>query len=213
MKIKVAIIDDHPMVVLGLATALANYDFIEVIDTYAGGLKVLEGMAASKPDVLLLDIQMPDITGSELAPLILEKFPEIKIIALTNFDNGLYAHNMISAGVLGYLLKTTEESTLIEAIKTVFEGSTFIEPVMREKMDLLQTKTNRTFTTKSKLTNRELEILQLIVDGYTDNEIANSIHLSLNTIKHYRISLLLKLDAKNAPALVKKAMQLGLVKF
>jgi Response regulator containing a CheY-like receiver domain and an HTH DNA-binding domain len=120
---------------------------------------------------------------------------------------------MIGAGVLGYLLKTTEESTLIEAIKTVFEGSTFIEPVIREKMDFLQTKTNRTFTTKSKLTNRELEILQLIVDGYTDNEIANSIHLSLNTIKHYRISLLLKLDAKNAPALVKKAMQLGLVKF
>jgi DNA-binding NarL/FixJ family response regulator len=213
MKIKVAIVDDHPMVVLGLATALSAYDFIEITDTYPNGLNLMEGLQAQQPDVLLLDIQMPELTGSELAPMLLERFPELKIITLTNFDNGLYAHNMIAAGVLGYLLKTTEEETLIDAIRTVYEGKSFIEPAMREKMALLQGKTNRTFTTKSNLTNREMEILQLIVDGLTDNEIAKKIHLSLPTIKHYRISLLLKLDAKNAPALVKKAMQLGLVKF
>jgi DNA-binding NarL/FixJ family response regulator len=211
MKIKIAIVDDHPMVILGLSTMLSEYDFIDIIDTYPNGVNVMAGLEERLPDVLLLDIQMPEITGSELAPVILEKFPGIKIITLTNFDNGLYAHNMIKAGVLGYLLKTTEEAMLIEAIKVVYEGKPFIEPSIQQKMASLQDKTNRTFTTKSNLTTREIEILQLIVDGYTDNEIASKIHLSLHTIKHYRISLLLKLDAKNAPALVKKALQLGLV--
>lgn len=211
MKIKIAIVDDHPMVILGLKKMLSAYDFIAVIDTYPNGTNLMTGLENRLPDVLLLDIQMPEVTGSELAPMIIEKFPEIKIITLTNFDNGLYAHNMIKAGVLGYLLKTTDESMLIEAIKHVYDGKQFIQPSIQQKMELLQDKTNRTFTTKSNLTIREIEILQLIVDGFTDNEIAATIHLSLHTIKHYRISLLLKLDAKNAPALVKKALQLGLV--
>lgn len=211
MKIKIAIVDDHPMVILGLTKMLSVYDFIDIIDTYPDGTNLMTGLESRLPDVLLLDIQMPEITGAELAPMIIEKFPETKIIILTNFDNGLYAHNMIKAGVLGYLLKTTEEFMLIEAIRDVHNGKQFIQPSIKQKMELLQDKTNRTFTTKSNLTTREIEILQFIVDGYTDSEIASKIHLSLHTIKHYRISLLLKLDAKNAPAPVKKALQMGLV--
>jgi len=211
MKIRIAIVDDHPMVILGLTKMLSGYDFIEIAGTYSHGAALLEGLNKDLPDILLLDIQMPEQTGSELAPLLLEQFPGLRIITLTNFDNGLYAHNMIKAGVKGYLLKTTEESMLIDAIKAVHAGDSFVEPVIRQKMETLQDKTNRTFTTKSNLTVRELEILQLIVDGFTDSEIASRIHLSLPTIKHYRISLLLKLDARNAPALVKKALQLGLV--
>jgi len=209
--IKIAIADDHPMIIQGLKNMLSSYAHVRIINTYANGTDLMAGLQKKVPDILLLDIQMPGKTGTELAPMILEQYPELKIITLTNFDSGLYAHNMLQAGVSGYLLKTTEESMLVKAIEQVYAGSTFIEPSVQEKLELLRGKTNRAFTTKSDITSREKQILQLIVDGHTDVEIASKLYLSVYTIKHYRISLLLKLDVKNAAALVKKAIQLGLV--
>lgn len=211
MKIKIAIADDHPMIIQGMQTMLSKRENIDLAGAYQNGDELMDGLQQNTPDILLLDIQMPGKTGTELAPMILEKYPAIKIIVLTNFDSGLYAHNMLQLGVLGYLLKTVEEDMLIFAIEQVYAGKPFIEPFMQEKLEKLQQKTNRVFTTKSILTQREKQILQLIVDGHTDVEIASMLYLSAYTVKHYRISLLFKLDVKNAAALVKKAIQLGLV--
>ncbi|PZF72068.1 DNA-binding response regulator [Taibaiella soli] len=199
------------MIIQGLQNMLSRYDRMEIAGTYNDGTELMNGLEKMTPDILLLDIQMPGKTGSELAPLILEKFPSIKIIVLTNFDSGLYAHNMLQSGVKGYLLKTADESMVVKAIEQVYEGGSFVEPSIAEKLEMLQQKTNRVFTTKSMLTQREKQILQLIVDGHTDGEIASKLYLSAYTVKHYRISLLFKLDVKNAAALVKKAIQLGLV--
>lgn len=210
-RITIAIADDHPMILQGLQHMLSRYTHLQVIATYAHGEELLAGLQQKVPDLLLLDIQMPGKTGTELAPLILKTYTNVKIIALTNFDNALYAHNMLEAGVSGYLLKSAAEHVVIQAIEQVYRGESFLEPAMQEKLNQLQARTNRTFTTKSDLTTREKEILQLIVDGYTDVEIAAKLFLSAYTIKHYRISLLLKLDVKNAAAMVKKAIQMGLV--
>ncbi len=209
--IRIAIADDHPLIVQGLQTMLTRYPHLKVTATFAQGQELLDGLHISQPDILLLDIQMPGKTGTELAPIILKSYPDLKIITLTNFDNALYAHNLLEAGVSGYLLKSAPEDAVIEAIEKVYKGGTFLEPSMQEKLHQLQVKTNRAFTTKSDLTTREKEILQLIVDGHTDVEIAAKLFLSAYTIKHYRISLLLKLDVKNAAAMVKKAIQMGLV--
>ena len=99
---------------------------------------------------------------------------------------------------------------VINAIETVHNGGSYIEPSLKEKMEQIPAKTKRIYTTKSNLTSRETEVLQLIVNGYTDPEIAQQLFLSLHTVKHYRISILLKMDVKNTAALVSKALKLGL---
>ena len=130
---------------------------------------------------------------------------------LTNFDSLLYVTNLINYGVHGYLLKTADEAELLNAIETVYDGGTFIESAIQEKIKLLSTKPYRTIAKTPKLTAREIEMLPLIVDGCTDAEIAKKIFLSLGTVKHYRSNILLKMDVRNTAGLVKKALQLGLV--
>jgi len=211
MSIQVAIADDHPLIMQGMQMLLSRHPHIILVGAFGSGTELLHGLERMAPDVLLLDIQLPDKSGDELAPAILKMHPGIRILMLTNFNSPLYVHNALRNGVHGYLLKTTEEDTLISAIETVHNGGMFIEASLREKMEQeIPRKNKRIFTTKSILTSRETEILQLIVNGHTDPEIAQQLFLSLHTVKRYRINILLKLDVKNTAALVKKALQLGL---
>jgi two-component system secretion response regulator SsrB len=210
MNIRIAIADDHPMIIGGLQRILAQFPNMSLTGTYANGKELLEGLQTIVPDVLLLDIQLPDKTGDELAPIILKKYPELKIIALTNFDSSLYIHNMFRCGVHGYLLKTSDEQELIRAIETVNSGGTFLEPELKTKMQQLEEKERKAVSLKSSLTNREKEILQYIVDGHTCAQTAEKLFLSVATVENYRIRILLKLGVNNAAALTKKALLLGL---
>jgi len=208
--IRIAIADDHPMMIQGLAHVLLRYPHIRLAGTFLNGTELLAGLEEGTPDVLLLDIQLPGKTGDELAPLILKKYPELKILTLTNFDSTLYANNMMKHGVHGYLLKTADEKVLIKAIETVFHGDIFIEESMRSRMQQIDHKIRKAVSSKSSLTPREKEILQLLVNGDTCPEIAEKLYLSTGTVENYRVSILLKLDAKNTAALVSKALKLGL---
>ncbi len=210
MKITVSIADDHPMVITGVLRMLEDNADITVLDTYADGASLLDGLQVRQPDVLLLDIQMPHKTGDELAPLLVKKYPEMKIMILTNFDSTLHIQNMLRHGVLGYLLKTTDKETLIKAIETVHGGEEFIQAIMKEKMELAGARARREVTTKSNLTAREREILQCIVDGNSSKEIADKLFLSVRTVENCRFNILLKMDAKNIAVLVKKALAMGL---
>jgi DNA-binding NarL/FixJ family response regulator len=210
MTIKIAIADDHPMIIKGVQNMLSNYPDIQLIQSYPNGKKLLEGLQKEQPDVLLLDIQLPDKAGDELAPIILKKYPGIKILALTNFEGTLYVHNMLRHGVQGYILKNVEEEVFIEAIEKVYNGEIYIETSIREKMNSLNMRVEKTPSSKSMLTPKEKEILQLIVNGYTSPEIADKLFLGLRTVENYRVSILLKMDVKNTATLVKKALRLGL---
>ena len=198
------------MMIQGLAHVLLRYPHIRLAGTFLNGTELLAGLEEGTPDVLLLDIQLPGKTGDELAPLILKKYPELKILTLTNFDSTLYANNMMKHGVHGYLLKTADEKVLIKAIETVFHGDIFIEESMRSRMQQIDHKIRKAVSSKSSLTPREKEILQLLVNGDTCPEIAEKLYLSTGTVENYRVSILLKLDAKNTAALVSKALKLGL---
>ncbi len=200
------------MILQGLQTVLSHYPFLTVCATYKTGAELMLGLAKHPPDVLLLDLHLPDKTGDELAPLILQQYPDIKILVLTNFDSVLYATKMLYQGVHGYLLKTAEEDVLLEAIKTVYEGGQFVERQIQHKIELDPLRSKKLITANANLTTREKEVLQLIVNGQTDQEISNMLFLGLHTIKHYRMSILLKLDVKNTAALVNKALKLGLAK-
>jgi len=211
MNIHIAIADDHPMMIQGLVHVLERYPHIKLCGTYQNGRDLLKGLERNLPDVLLLDIQLPGQTGDELAPLIMKKYPDIRILTVTNFDSTLHANNMFKRGVHGYLLKTSDEKILIEAIETVYRGGRFVEKDMQERLDKISVKVRRSEYSKLSLTSREKEVLQLIANGDTNTEISEKLFLSFGTVDNYRKSLLLKLDVKNTAMLVKKALQLGLV--
>jgi DNA-binding NarL/FixJ family response regulator len=207
MMINIAIADDHPMIINGIKDILSDCKHIVFTGTYTNGSELMEGLKEGLPDILLLDIQLPDKTGDKLLLEILKKYPDFKVIALTNFDSTLYVSNMIHNGAKGYLLKTVDKNTLITALEAVYRGELYIEPSMKEKVDLIETGVNRTLANKFMLKPREKQVLQLIVNGMTNAEIALS--LSIHTVHNYRDNILLKMEVKNTAALVKKALTLG----
>ena len=211
MKIKIAIVDDHPLVITGIRHILDNAKGMEIIGSYTNGRELLKGISIEQPDVLLLDIQLPGQTGDELVELIREKYQQIKILVLTNFDNVFYVKNMLKKGANGYVLKTTDEDILLEAIISVFNGELYLEPALREKVLLDNLQAKRAFAIDPVITRLEREILKHIASDKTSQQIADTLFLSKRTIDNYRLSLLMKLGVKNPAGLVKKAIQLGLI--
>ncbi len=209
-KINIAIVDDHPLVINGMENMLRRYPSIALLATYSSGAALLEGLERQVPDVLLLDIQLPDQTGDQLAPLVLKKYPQLKILTLTNFDSTLYVENMLRHGVQGYILKTAEEKDLILAIECIYNGDFFMDTVLKAKMEYTANRVLKRTTSRSTLTQRENEILQLLVNGNTCPQIAEQLFLSVNTVVNYRASIMLKLEVGNTALLVKKALMLGL---
>lgn len=211
MLIRTAIVDNHPMTIHGVQTMLAPYRHIQLTTTYTSGKALLAGLELAQPDVLLLDIMLPDTSGKELAETINANWPDIRILALTSLDAPSHVKGMIRRGCTGYLLKDTDAPTLVHAIEQVYEGKEFIEPSIKEQIlqNVLRLKKN-SVDNIPKLTQREKEVLTLIVQEYTSPEIAEKLFISLRTVEAHRCSLLQKLDAKNLVALVKIAMQMGL---
>ena len=158
-------------------------------------------------DVLLLDIQMPGKSGIELAAVITKQYRDIKIIALTNIDVVAQIKKILQQGVMGYLLKDANPATIINAIETVYGGEQYIQEQLRQQLLNSLSAGNA----KQIVTRREKEILQLIVDEFTNQEIADKLFLSLRTVENHRNNLLQKLDVKNTAGLVKVAIQEGLV--
>lgn len=213
MSIKVAIVDDHVIVVNGLIQMLNSEKEITIINSWNDGKSVLEGLVTQQPDVLLLDIQLPDTTGVDLAGIIVKTYPSIKIMALTGLNMTYYVKTMFQKGVLGYLLKNTDRDTLLEGIRTVNAGEQFVDPALRKQLmeDLLKNKKRTTTNHIPSLSRREKDVLDLIVEAHTSQQIADKLFLSLRTIDHYRANLLQKLDVKNTAAMIKKAFEIGLI--
>lgn len=211
--IVVDIVDDHKMVLGGLRDMLKSLPGIRVGNIYNSGSDLLAGLTLKEPDVLLLDIQMPDVRGDELAALISKTYPAIKIIAITGYNTKDYAKLMLDAGVSGYLLKNTDEHKLLCAIETVYNGEQYIEPSIKERLNN-DARDNSVFSplgVKPTLTRREKDMLRLILDEMTSQEIADKLGLSLRTIENHRVSLMQKLDAKNLAGIVKRCFQLRLL--
>ena len=212
MSIRVAITDDHPLAINGLRNMLSNADNIVVLDCYETGQELLNGIKLRQPDILLLDIQLPDYKGNELAEMISKVYPWVKIIAISSLDAPIHVKMMMRSGCSGYVLKNTRVKALLHAIEQVHSGIDYIEQALKEQMmqHLLKYKKLNTSKTPT-LTQREKEILKLIVEENTNQEIAEKLFLSLRTVENHRFSLLQKLDVKNAIGLVKVAIQSGLV--
>ncbi len=211
MSIKIAIADDHALITEGLEHMLHYSGNMEVIATYSDGGELLNGLMLAEPDVLLLDISMPGQMGDELARIIARDFPRVKIVALTNLDNIYYIKSMLQQGVAGYILKNVKRNVLIGAIEHIYSGGQFLDPIVAERLKEEMEVVKKQAAYGSVLTRREKEVLQLIAENNTSKEIADKLHLSKRTIDHHRESILSKMEVKNVSALVKKAIELGLI--
>lgn len=207
--IKIAIADDHPMVIQGIKQMLDPFNDIMVESMYSDGNHLLEGLNHKQPHVLLLDLQMPGIKGDEIALKIQKNYSDVKIIAVTNFDSQLYIQNMFRNGAHGYLLKTTDQQTLAEAIRTVNAGSFFIEPCLREKARQAMLKNDKSKYLRLSLTLREVEIVRLLLKGMSNKEIAAELFISYHTMRNHRARIFLKFDVSTMGELVKKAIESG----
>lgn len=209
--IRIAVADDHPMIIGGLSNLFSLYPHLHLTGSFPDGDALLKGLEKQQPDVLLLDIQLPGKTGDVLAPLILKKYPAIRILALTNLDSVLYIHNMFRLGVSGYVLKNSDPDRLIEAIEAVYQGETFLATVLKDQLEKFQLDMRKEAAVRPSLTPREKEILQLTVNGDTIQEISEKLFIGLRTVEYYRSNLFLKLEVKNMASLIKKALKLGMV--
>ncbi len=209
--INICIADDHPMVLDGITYMLRDHPSIRLTASYANGQSLLAGLSQSVPDVLLLDVQMPDYTAEELIPMIKAQYPEVRILCLTSVDNIHRVKILIRTGSLGYLLKNTGSEELINAIETVHRNEPYITPSIREQMDADNLRLKKEAPAGGiSLTHREMEILQLIIKEYSSAEIAEQLQITIHTVEKHRSHLFLKMDVKNAVGLARKAIQMGL---
>ena len=204
-KIKLFIADDHQMFIDGIKSLLNETDWIEIVGEANNGREVIEKMHIRMPDVLLLDIGMPELNGIETTFLLTENYPSIKIIALTMYDDHHRVSKMLKAGVKGYLLKNTSKNELLEAIEAVNKNEIYLSPQL-EKFALVNNKPEDQ-SLISKLTKREIEIIKLIVQSSTNKEIADKLFLSELTINTHRKNAMRKLELKNTASLVQFAIE------
>ncbi len=211
-QITISIVDDHPLVIGGMVKLLNNYEHLCLTGIYNSGQELLQGLKENRCEILLLDIQMPQLNGISLMDTLKTNYKEVKVIALTAHDTPYYIQTMLSKGCLGYILKNSSEEEIIEAIETVHKGQQYLARSIREELLFDLVKMNsKGVTLKGKLTSREIDILRLIVAEYTSQEIAEHLYLSHRTVEKYRLNLLQKLDVKNTAGLVKAALQHNLL--
>ncbi|WP_254529575.1 MULTISPECIES: response regulator transcription factor [unclassified Sphingobacterium] len=210
-NIKLAIIDDHKVVLDGLISMLSSEQRIQVVLVVQTADELNNKLQESSPDILLMDIQMPGISGIDLAYSVLKTYPELRIIAFSSFDESHYIKQILRNGAKGYLLKNADRQTIIEAIFQVAEGENYIDE--RLKSSLLQESIfgHKRSMHDIPLTNRETEILRLIAEEFTNQEIAEKLFIGLRTVETHRLNLNQKLGVKTSAGLVKQAIKRGLI--
>jgi len=207
MTTKIAITDDHVMVLKGIDAMLENTREIEVVGLYNNADETLKKLQADAPDVLLLDINLPDINGIDLSKKLLKKHPDLKIIALTSHDDISYVKRMLKNGVHGYLLKNTDKLELVEALKTVLSGELYVQKDIRNKMMMQTSKKKKDNGLIPNLTRREQDVLVAISEELTTNQISEKLFISPKTVETHRMNIMSKLGAKNSVGIIKIAIE------
>ncbi len=200
MQTKVFIVDDHYMVIEGIRSLLQHEKSVELIGHAMTSESCIAFLKLQQPDVILMDINLPDKNGIELCREVKEKYPNIFILGLSTFNQQSFIQKMMNNGASGYVLKNASGKELLEAIHSVSKGKIFMS---FEVEQVLKTKP----ASEIVITRRELEVLMLIAEGMTNNEIARKLFISFTTVDTHRKNLLEKFSAKNTAELVKLAFQ------
>jgi two-component system response regulator DegU len=207
-RLKAMIVDDHLVVREGLKQLLEVDDEIQVIAEASNGLECLRQLDKLSPDLIFMDVRMPGISGIETTRLIHQKYPRIKIIVLTIYDDDQYVTEAIQAGANGYVLKKVQRDELIQIIRLVMGNQAFLDPSVTAKVfhRLKGGKNTPERDEKVSLTHRELEILKGMVAGHTDRKIGDFLHVSEHTVRSHIKSLYRKLRVSSKSQAVAKAL-------
>lgn len=215
-KIKIVIADDQELIRDSLKIVLSNHPDMEVIDTVADGREVIRSVRAAKPDVILMDVRMPEMDGVSCTKIIKENYPQIKIIILTTFDDDEYVYNALKYGASGYLLKGVSMAELTSAIRTVHGGKAMINPDIAVKVVRLfsqMAKGNYTIQVDdrnvSDISRTEWKVIQQVGYGRSNKEISAELALSEGTVRNALSSILSKLDLRDRTQLAIWAVQTG----
>ena len=215
---KIIIVDDHQIVRDGISVLLMRHNDIDIVGEAANGAELLRMLKSVEPDIIILDISMPKITGIELTKIITEKYPTIKIIIFSSHSQGENVVKALEAGANGILPKNTIREEFLEAINVVYSGKEFISKYIPYSTFINSIKNNKARDEANKkiekiLTNREIEVLKLIVNGETNKQIADKLFISLRTAEKHKSNILNKLEMNSVVDLVKYAIKNKIVEL
>jgi NarL family two-component system response regulator LiaR len=206
--IKVMIVDDHDVLRNGLAVFLSTCDDMELVGEAANGLEAVQQCETLRPDVILMDLVMPEMDGVTATRLIRQRYPDVRIVALTSFDDGELVQAALQAGALSYLLKNISAAELVNAIRAAHSGKATLSP---EAAQVLISTVSRAARTGSELTGREQEVLSLMAKGLPNHEIAQRLSITHFTVKKHVSNILAKLSVSSRTEAVAFAIQHRLV--
>lgn len=207
--IKIAITDDHPLLLEGLKNIINTHEDFEVVGMYASAVELFENIAADEPLVLLLDINLPDANGIDLVKGLKEAYKELKIVAFSVHNELAVINSILHEGADAYLQKNANGYEVIAAISDVLVGKRYI---CEKTKIIMSKKTESELKQIPKLTRREKEILGCVARGMTTNQIAESLFISSHTVESHRKNLMEKFQTKSVTAAVKSALEYGLIR-
>jgi DNA-binding NarL/FixJ family response regulator len=213
-KTKVVIAEDHQLFREGLKAMLQSRDDLELVGEAADGLEAIRVVQRLQPDLLLLDLSMPRLSGISVMKDVKRQFPEILILALTIHESDQYVLEAFDAGANGYCIKDASRKELMMAIDSVASGKTYISPGIADNVMegyLEGRKRLKEKTSWDTITQREREVLKLLAEGHTNKEIADFLNISVKTVEKHRANIMKKTDLHNASALTAYAIEQGLV--
>ena len=212
MSIKIMVVDEHKILREGLATMIAKQPDMEIVGEATDGREALDLVDQKTPDLILMDVSMPNLNGIEATRKIKSKKPEIEIIALSLHSDRRFVLGMIGAGASGYLIKQCTFDELVLAINTVMEGKKYLSPEISNILvdEYVRKDSQEEAIIDSKLTPREREILQLLAEGKNTKEIASNLSISVKTVETHRRHIKRKLKADSVAELTKIAIKEGL---
>lgn len=212
--VRILLADDHTIVLQALARLLGGKPDLKVVGTATNGLMTVEKALELEPDIIIMDIAMPIMNGIEAAKRIRKDLPNAKILILSMYSDEHYIHGLIEIGISGYLLKNSSGRDLIKAIQAAMKGETFLSPSISEKFENTYFSPRKILSGEERfkqLSNREKEIFQLIAEGHPIRDIANTLRISVSTVKSHKSKIMEKLGVSHPVHLVHFAIQIGLI--
>jgi len=209
MTKQILIVDDHPLMREGLAARIAPHAEMEVCGEAASVREGLAQVKATNPDLVIIDIALADSNGIELIKDVKARFPKIKMLVVSAYDESLYAERALRAGAHGYINKCELQENVVEALRAVLDGQRYLSQKMTQRLvgQAVGSKDSTHDDPMRRLSDRELEVFQLIGQGKTTGDIARNLHLSVHTIDTHREKLRHKLGVKNSAELMQRAVQ------
>ncbi|CAQ85869.1 MULTISPECIES: two component system response regulator [Photorhabdus] len=206
---KVLLVDDHELIIDGIKNLLAAYPRYQVVAQVDDGLAVYAACRDLAPDIVILDLGLPGLNGLDIIPQLCQRWPDLRILALTAHDDELTASRVLRAGALAYVLKTSSQQILLAAITSVAAKKSYVDPNLnQEAVHRLGEGTNDDSTL---LTRRERQILQLISEGNGNRNIAEMLSISVKTVETHRLNMMRKLKVHKVTELLKYSRKLGLI--